>query len=1200
MPITSTQINGVIGGQQAMFGNAATYAAQINPYAPRGSQTSYSNPMAGAGYPSAMAGNADFNRGQGMSSSLISGASNIGLPLMGGVGMMMGGAAGGLLDPFTGAMRGFGSGIGAQAGSGISGGMSALGRAGVGGITRGLGMAAAGALPALAIGGAAQYAGGQMLEGAQFQGQVNSFLQNQFRFTNQASRTGYGFDTQQQRGTGRMLQEMGHEDIMSTPQEMLRIMERGTQAGVFKGVREAKEFRRRFKEMTSSLKEIARTFNTTLEDAMPFFNEARRQGFWTPQDIMQHSQQIKQVQATTGMSAAQAQSVTGVGAQMSRSIGGTGQQGASMMARAQMMTGSALFGGTVSSQQLQEAGMGMGAEGAQNLGTMLAGASARFARSRVGRWTLAASMNQEGTGLDPEKLRQLTEGNMSVGEISSAARRNVSGGRAYKFVQNEQELRGQLAEQGPEATLGFVKSLTGERLHGGTSKDQLITRRIIKRFMGGTSRQADLIAEMARDLPRLQEMQAAQSETSLDAQERQQQEALRNTFEGFKRRVGQFWREKVTGPLQETGADFSQRVGRAWQRFQDKMFNTTGRSVHLQRQAVQALSVAAETGDMSVLRTQFAGKDLTTQTFGDSLTGPVGVRNQEFMEQMGFQRAGQRFTKGLFSGTEDTYSREQVDEASALHRGMRGQVGEREASALGFDDEGEMQRALTGGGAKGFQKFLKSGEALAMRGRMGRDMDQGDQMKLARQYLARVRSGAAGDEAKRTVQGLDERKAIGRLSAMQGGGRGGFTGFGLEGPGAEGVSISDTRSRLEEASDSAREDLVTMLRGGVSDSFFAGAGEKIAGLMGGTKGVAVTEEGMRELEKDKRASEAFNLFSRAKQDGDEGMLAQARQLMADVANDKESGLSDAARSAAIRLSDANDPSSKQLADSAGKIGDVKRISNSKEFIARSKSRMDRMRSILGEDRMSKLRAAAKDAGGMSEAMRQLVDKAGDLTPKKRLEQLKELAKSAAESPEAAGKMMDIIGDTPGGAELRLALGGGRELSGLIKRGAVEGADEADIEAGEAKRSVVKRARRGMRGLLGQMGISKGISNEEINKLMRGEGSEKTEELLGKKGWSEDQIDKFMKGAVGGLTRDELKESGLDAAVGRAIRPYDQDVSKEMGLKPGTAELTGREGSLQEIGKNLSVQTTLLKNIESFAATTAGRISESIVVKNKKE
>jgi hypothetical protein len=553
MPVSSQQINQMMAGQQAMFGNNATYAQQISPMGrAMGVTPTYAAPYS----PMASPGAAEFNQGAAAAPGMMNAASSYGAPMMMGAGMMMGGRAGAALDPFTAGMRGFGRGVGWQGGAGITSNLGSMARGGIGGIARGVGMGALYAAGPMAMYAAGKYAFGQMAEGAQFQNQVSASLQNQFRFTNEQSRTGYGFGQVEQRQIGSMLQNMGTKDMMTTPQELLGIMNQGAGMGVFRGVQDAREFRQKFTQMKDSLTEIAKTFNTTLSEALPFFQQARQQGFWTPQDITRHATQVRQTQANTGMSARQAQAVMGMGAQMARSIGGTGQQGAEMMARSQQLSGAALFGNVVSSRELGEAGFGTGAQGAQNLGNMLAGATARFARSRVGRWAMASMMNKEGTGLDPAGLQYLASGAMSVGEMGARARRNVRGGRAYQFVQNEGEMRGQLAQAGPQAAMGIVRSLVGGRLYGEGGRDRLVTRRIIQRFMGGNARQADMVAKMAREMPRMMAIQAARSEGSLDAQERQREQQMQDSYEGFKRKIGHWWEEKISGPLREAGADF--------------------------------------------------------------------------------------------------------------------------------------------------------------------------------------------------------------------------------------------------------------------------------------------------------------------------------------------------------------------------------------------------------------------------------------------------------------------------------------------------------------------------------------------------------------------------------------------------------------------------------------------------------------------
>ena len=96
--------------------------------------------------------------------------------LPGGLGRAIGG-----LDPISMGMSGFARGAGLRAGgAGIISNMGRIASGGVGSIARagvaGLGAAALGALPMMAVGQAAQFGVGQMVQGAQFQNQVQIWL----------------------------------------------------------------------------------------------------------------------------------------------------------------------------------------------------------------------------------------------------------------------------------------------------------------------------------------------------------------------------------------------------------------------------------------------------------------------------------------------------------------------------------------------------------------------------------------------------------------------------------------------------------------------------------------------------------------------------------------------------------------------------------------------------------------------------------------------------------------------------------------------------------------------------------------------------------------------------------------------------------------------------------------------------------------
>jgi hypothetical protein len=1187
MPVSSLQINQMMGAQQAMFGNNATYAQQISPMGQSmGMAPTYAMPYS----PMASPATAEFNQGAAAAPGMFNAAASYGAPVMMGAGMMMGGRMGAMLDPTTAAMRGFGTGVGWKSGAGITSNLGAVARGGVGGIARGAMMGAAYAAPVMAMYAAGKYAFGQMAEGAQFQNQTNAVLQNTFRFTNDQSRTGYGFGQQEQRQIGSMLHSMGTQDMMTTPQELLGLVGRGAQMGVFRGVQDAREFKQRFTQMKDALKEIASTFNTTLSEAVPFFQQARQQGFWTPQDITKHATQVRQVQANTGMSAQQAQAVMGMGAQMVRSIGGTGQQGAGMMARAQQISGAALFGGVVSSRELGEAGFGTGAEGAQNLGSMLAGASARFARSRTGRWALAALMNREGTGLDQTGLQKLASGAMSIGEIGSRARRNVSGGRAYQFVGNEGELRGQLAEAGPQASLGIVRSLVGSRLYGTGGRDKLVTRRIIQRFMGGTARQADMVAKLAKEMPRMMAVQAARTEGSLDAQERQREQQMQDTYEGFKRRIGQWWKEKISGPLQEVGADFSYRVGRTWQRFTDRLFGTTGRGVGLSAEAVRSMVRSAETGNMAYVNETMGTPQMMMRDMGGGVFGGrnLGFSQARQMMRMGFRPQGLGRAEGgilqrLVQPVGIRFGAEQMRQMQALSRATMGVTGDEEAAAIGYESGGAMREAMRGAGAQQIQNYMRSSEVLTLRGRMGgiggtySDMDQEEREEYAGKILNRIRSGRAGEQARKMFQGLNKRQALGRLMAMQGSARGGFTGIGGIGTELRVREGQAIRTAVEDFQTETIEDLATTLRGGARDAWYDPR-TLLAAQSGGLVGVPVTEQGLEEIKKDSRGERAMRLFARARElegtnpEEAEQARSDARDLMNRIANDK--GISKAARSAAIRLGNANDPQAKAIADAAGKAGAGLMYGDQVAFNEKIKRRRRRMQDQLGGEGMGRLiTAAGGDKAGLAQALQEAMRTTGSgagggVTGQDYVKRMEALARAAAADPDKAAAMMNQLQrEGLGSTDIGTTLGAAIRVNAEAKKFGLK----EDIAAGGA---ISERARRGIRKRLSELGISdKDVSRADVGKLIRGESVEAVRSRLEKQGYKKEDIESMLGEMRGGLTTDEMRERGVRRAGALGITTMSEKVAKRAGLEPGdlAGKLTGESGGKAMV-KELQVHT----------------------------
>ena len=184
---------------------------------------------------------------------------------------------------------------------------------------------------------------------------------------------------------------------------------------------------------------------------------------------------------------------------MARQVGAAGTTGAEGMTKTLGIVGGAIRGGTISEQQLSEMTGGlMGGEAIQAFSGQMQASATRFASSRTARWLLAATAGKDMKHPDAGKLALLSSGQMGLGGLRESAEKNVQG-RGADFVMGEEEMRGDLLKQGPEAKMGFLRGIAGKRLFGETGMDKLATRRLIQRFMGVDSKQADA---MAKDLTR--------------------------------------------------------------------------------------------------------------------------------------------------------------------------------------------------------------------------------------------------------------------------------------------------------------------------------------------------------------------------------------------------------------------------------------------------------------------------------------------------------------------------------------------------------------------------------------------------------------------------------------------------------------------------------------------------------------------------
>ena len=631
MPLTSMQMSGLIGGQQAMFSNQAAFAQQLagmgqinsgmtNPYP---AASSFAAPgwdqMSGLG--------AQAAGGAGMAlPGMLSGAAM--------TGGLMGGAAG-WADPFTASARFFarGAGFGGQ-GAGAT--LSGIGRTfAAGGMRAGMG-AIGGGLAAAALPAAAMYAGykgveavGQhVYEGAQniqdIQGMTQQYMAPRF------GQAGGGSGGQMGRGAIKniagFLHEMANEDVMSSMKDMRNLMDQAGRMGMLSGIGSVQEFKTKFKGLVNQAKGIAEVLGTSVQEAMPFLGSMRQMGLWSANDVMGTALNAKSVGAasTPAMMGTMQQ-----GAQISRAAGG--RMGAGAMFGQQMfgMVNQARQSGTMSEAQLMEMTGGVG--GAEGMGMAASGMQQAFSNlmsSPMGNLMAAGLGGIEGgavTGkVDAKLLEKFKSGGMGVGGLMESAQRmrgskNLATGFSRRSGQIGQEI---LEKGGPEAQAQALRAVIEKAGYGGQGED--IQKRFLEMMTGADTRTTDVMYQMMQDLPRLQMESARKAEATLRDSVQKLEYRRTRSFQGLKDAAGQLT-EKFWEPVVKFGENLTTNLGDQGDRIQNWI---TGRTQGSGAPSDQLRMRVAGQGGLS-------GAPLKLSNVGQSWVDPGAMGNMTLRMQEG-------------------------------------------------------------------------------------------------------------------------------------------------------------------------------------------------------------------------------------------------------------------------------------------------------------------------------------------------------------------------------------------------------------------------------------------------------------------------------------------------------------------------------------------------------------------------------------
>lgn len=562
---------------------------------------------------------------------------------------------------------------GASMGLGIAGAASAFGM-GPGWMRAMGGMAGGAAGAGLMIG---SHITGQMMHGAQEQSGIYSTL-GQFNFSNGQSRTGRGFDRQNSKAIADFTREMAHmPELMTSMSELNRIMNGLGGMGVMNGLRDAKEFNRKFQESIHTLKDMAKIMQTSMEGAMQFFQEAKRSGIYDKMGMQQNAFQRQVVAGATGMNQNQIGQVQFAGSQMSFGMGGSRRSGAMHALRTAGQIGVANEMGVFGQNGIEELTGAGGPEGIGIMSQMFSQASYAMSKSSLGTaMTLAAgAVDKSGrfTGkMDEDVVKRIRSGGISKDELLSMAHKKIDGKRGAKisFAAHRDHLTAEMAGSvGVEGMAMELQDIIGERGFKGPDVMNLVMQRyrVDEKTANAVVKYMDKLPDIQRETGmrgqvegrRLAESSIMNENFSVDALKRKFHHKMDSTFSAPFRKWGadlshsmsSFVEDFIDGFLERKSVEISERTSKT---VAAAMSGNSGAKQKVAKEiaALTSFGAGAENGG----RNRTFGKMASLLGRGTDTQTPDMLR-YDTLSTEGIQYAHHSKGKGMDAGY-DTYGKD--------------------------------------------------------------------------------------------------------------------------------------------------------------------------------------------------------------------------------------------------------------------------------------------------------------------------------------------------------------------------------------------------------------------------------------------------------------------------------------------------------------------------------------------------------------
>jgi hypothetical protein len=554
--LSSNEVGMMFAGQNEAFSGQMRIAQQVGISNPSTSLASWGSPRNAPQQqqiPGMRSPHAPFSyANEGMSSSGYGGGNRFGAGVISGAGAIGSLAMSAPFNPITAFSAG-------RAGA------TALGAGGALGVGAGL---AAGA-GVMAAGYAATLPMQWGVQGAQQQSMVNTMMGQNFNFFNPQSRSGSGFNRQDTQAIGNQMRGMQHDtELMTSVDELARIVPKLKQSGLFTSTRDVQDFGAKFKDAVKTLRDMSKMLGTSMEEAAGLFAHSRSQGFLGKTDQMQNMMNMQFTSGTTGMSMGQVAGLQASGGQIARAFGGSTKAGASaILSQAQDIERGARGGKFRDDLLIDMTGM----EGPQAYGAAAQQATQEAMRlmsgTAMGRAMMAATakFDEKGSfvGVDQEKMKAIRAGSFGVDELKQMAQQNLNTNtKKASWMNNQGRMASMMVKEG--GLSGFAQMFTnaiGARYGG---DEEMIKRGL--QLQGVDENMTEMMMSMRGGLwDQDNEKQAMTRLKSREARIREKSpEAI---WERTKKKI----HNKFVAGFEQAGADAITSISTAWEKAMDDL-----------------------------------------------------------------------------------------------------------------------------------------------------------------------------------------------------------------------------------------------------------------------------------------------------------------------------------------------------------------------------------------------------------------------------------------------------------------------------------------------------------------------------------------------------------------------------------------------------------------------------------------------------